>query len=97
MDALYTGEVKLEGIDLNFPGHSPPSRDAFDRVAGGREFDAFELSASEYICRYATDDRQFIVLLVFPLRAFRRGFIAVNDRTVKEPKDLNGKEVGVQL
>jgi 4,5-dihydroxyphthalate decarboxylase len=63
-------------------------------VVGGR---ASELSASEYICRYATGDRQFIVLPVFPSRAFRRGFIAINDWTVKEPKDPNGKKVGVQL
>jgi 4,5-dihydroxyphthalate decarboxylase len=97
MNALCTGEVKLEGIDFNFPGCSPPSRDVFDRVVGRREFDAFELSASEYICRCATSKRRFIVLSVFPSRAFRRGFIAVNDRTVKEPTDPKGKEVGVQL
>jgi 4,5-dihydroxyphthalate decarboxylase len=96
MNALYTGEVKPEGIDLNFLAIHHP-RDVFDRMVGGHEFDASELSASEYICRYAAGDRQFIALPVFPSRAFRHGFIAVNDRTVKEPKDLNGKKVGVQL
>lgn len=57
MNALYTGEVKLEGSTYFLAIHHP--RDVFDRVVGGREFDAFELSASEYICRYATGDRQF--------------------------------------
>ena len=66
-------------------------------MVGGREFDAIEFSASEYICRYAAGDRQFIVLSVFPSGAFRRGFIVVNDRTVKEQRHLNGKKVGVQL
>ena len=96
MNALYTGEVKAEGIDLNFLAIHHP-RDVFDRMVSGREFDASELSASEYICRYAAGDRQFIALPVFPSRAFRHSFIAVNSRTVKEPKDLNGKKVGVQL
>ena len=96
MNALYTGEVRPEGIDLNFLAIHHP-RDVFDRMVGGHEFDASELSASEYICRHAAGDRQFIALPVFPSRAFRHGFIAVNDRTVREPKDLEGKKVGVQL
>lgn len=54
-DALYTGEVKAEGIDLNFLAIHHP-RDVFGRTVGGREFDASELSASEYICRYAAGD-----------------------------------------
>jgi 4,5-dihydroxyphthalate decarboxylase len=66
-------------------------------MVGGREFDALELSASEYkyICRYAASDRQFIALPIFPSRAFQHKFIAVHDQMAKEPKDLNGKKVGV--
>ena len=98
MNALYTGEVKPEGIDLNFLAINHP-RDVFDRMVGGKEFDASELSASEYICRYAAGDRQFIAIPVFASRAFRHGFIAVNTRTVRAgcAKDLEGKKVGVQL
>jgi len=32
-----------------------------------------------------------------PFSSLQAGFIAVNDRTIKEPKDLNGKKIGVQL
>jgi 4,5-dihydroxyphthalate decarboxylase len=96
MQALHTGEVKPEGVDLNFIVHNHP-RDVFDRMMGGREFDASEMSCSEYICRYAAGERNFVAIPVFPSRAFRHSFIAVNDRTVKKPVDLNGKKIGVQL
>ena len=96
MQSLYTGEVKPEGIDLNFIVHNHP-RDVFDRMMGGHEFDASEMSMSEYICRYAAGERDFVAIPVFPSRAFRHSFVAVNDRTVKKPTDLNGKKIGVQL
>jgi ABC-type nitrate/sulfonate/bicarbonate transport system substrate-binding protein len=96
MMPLYTGEVKADGIDLNFiPVHHP--RDLFDRMVGGLEFDASEMSTSEYICRYAAGQCPFVALPVFPSRMFRHGFIAVDSRVIKEPKDLQGKRVGVQL
>lgn len=93
-NALYTGEVQPEGIDLNFLAIHHP-RDVLDRMVGNQEFD--ELSASEYITRYAAGDRTFIAIPVFPLRASCHGFIAVNDRTVHKPADLAGKNIGVQL
>ncbi|KAF2194027.1 hypothetical protein K469DRAFT_189810 [Zopfia rhizophila CBS 207.26] len=96
MNALYTGEVRPEGIDINFLAINHP-RDVFDRMVGNQEFDASELSASEYITRYVAGDTQFIAIPVFPSRAFRHSFICVNDRTVKKPKDLEGKKIGVQL
>ena len=95
MQALYTGEVKPEGIDLNFITVNHP-RDIFDRMIGGHEFDVSDLSSSEYITRYVAGDRTFVALPVFPSRTFRHSFIAVNDRTIKKPTDLNGKRIGVQ-
>jgi 4,5-dihydroxyphthalate decarboxylase len=96
MEALHTGEIKPEGIDLNFIVHNHP-RDVFDRMSGGHEFDCSEMSLSEYTCRYAAGKRDFVAIPVFPSRAFRHSFIAVNDRTIKSPRDLNGKKIGVQL
>ena len=55
INVLYSGKVKLEGINLNFLAIHH-SQDVFDRVVGRREFDAFELSALEYICHYAIAD-----------------------------------------
>ena len=96
MDALAKGSVQPAGIALNYLTIDHP-RDVFDRMIGGLEFDASELSASEYICRYAAGHRDLVALPVFPSRVFRHGFIAVNTNLVKKPEDLNGKKVGVQL
>ena len=96
MVPLAMGEVKPKGIDLNFLDIHHP-RDIFDRASGNQEFDACELSTSEYICQYCAGNRQFIAIPAFPSRAFRHGFIAVNSNKVKSPKDLEGKKVGVQL
>src|SRR5712691_7981232 len=41
MQPLYTGEVKPDGIDLNFIAIDQP-RPIFDRMAGGEEFDVAE-------------------------------------------------------
>jgi 4,5-dihydroxyphthalate decarboxylase len=96
MVPLATGEVQPAGISLNFiEVHHP--RDVFDRMTANREFDASELSSSEYITRYVSGDRSFVALPVFPSRVFRHGFIAVNTNKVQKPSDLNGKRIGVQL
>src|SRR5215813_13866448 len=44
MQPLYTGEVKVEGIDLNFIAIDQP-RPIFDRMAGDEEFDVAEFSS----------------------------------------------------
>lgn len=96
MESLWSGEIKPQGINLNFIVQNHP-RDVFDRMAGGHEFDCSEMSLSEYICRYAAGKRDFVAIPVFPSRAFRHGFIAVNSQTIRSPTDLNGKKIGVQL
>lgn len=49
------------------------------------------------VSRFAAGKCPFVALPVFPSRMFRHGFIAVDTRVVKEPKDLAGKRIGVQL
>ncbi|GAM85350.1 hypothetical protein ANO11243_033570 [Dothideomycetidae sp. 11243] len=95
MVPLATGEVRPQAIDLNFIQVDHP-RDVFDRMVSTQDFDCSELSASEYITMYAAGKRDFIAIPVFPSRAFRHSFIAVNTDKIKEPKDLNGKRIGVQ-
>jgi len=96
VNALHTGEVQVDGIDLNFiPVHHP--RDLFDRMVAGLEFDASEMSASEYVTRFAAGQCPFVAIPVFVSRMFRHGFIAVDTRVIKSPKDLEGKRIGVQL
>jgi 4,5-dihydroxyphthalate decarboxylase len=96
MVPLYAGEVSPERIDLKFLPNPAP-RDIFDRMAGGLEFDAAEMSSSELISRLCAGDRSFVAIPVFPSRMFRHGLISVNRQTVKTPKDLEGKRVGVPL
>jgi 4,5-dihydroxyphthalate decarboxylase len=93
---IATGEVQTPGISLNFIEVEHP-RDIFDRMTGSGEFDASELSSSEYITRHAAGDRSFIGLPAFPSRAFRHSFIFVNTLKIKQPRDLNGKRIGVPL
>jgi len=97
MAALRTGDVAVEGIDLNYLAIDSP-REIFDRMGGGREFDIAEFSASEFIGRFARRDDAFVALPVFPSRAFRHGYIHVNRRAgISNPKDLEGRRVGVAL
>jgi 4,5-dihydroxyphthalate decarboxylase len=96
MLALQTGEIKPDGIDLNFLVMDNP-REIFDRMSNRLEFDACEMSSSEFVSRYAAKKLPFVALPVFASRVFRHGYIVVNRRFVKSPKDLEGKRVGVPL
>jgi 4,5-dihydroxyphthalate decarboxylase len=96
MLALYTGEVKPEGVDLNFLAIDDP-RQIFDRMGKNLEFDACEMSSSEVICRIAAGRTEMVALPVFPSRVFRHGFITVNRKAIKQPKDLEGKRIGTPL
>lgn len=94
--ALEKGDIKVAGIDLNFVTLDHP-RDVFDRMAGGLQCDACEMSASEYTCQYAAGERNFTAIPVFLSRPFRHSFIAINSDRIKKATDSNGKKIGVQL
>lgn len=97
MDALKSGEVAPEGIDLEFLGIDAP-REIFDRMMGENAFDVSELSSSEFISMTAAGDRRFVAIPVFPSKAFRHGFFCINRNAgIASPKDLEGKRVGVPL
>ncbi len=96
MVPLYTGDVRAEGIDLKFLPIDDP-RQIFDRMAASQAFDASEMSISEIITRISARQCPFVAIPVFPSRCFRHGFISVNRKTVRTPKDLAGKRIGVPL
>jgi 4,5-dihydroxyphthalate decarboxylase len=96
MEAIREGDVVPEGIDLNCITLRS-GREIFDRMVGGREFDVAELSASEFISLMGRGDCPFVALAVFPSRVFRHGYIFINTRRVRAPKDLEGKRVGLPL
>src|SRR6185312_15194518 len=94
---LYTGEVQPRGIDLKFLANDEP-RDIFDRMGGKLEFDASEMSSSEFISRFGTGHCPFVAIPVFASRLFRHGFIFFNRKAgIRTPKDLEGRRVGVPL
>ena len=97
MQALYTGEVQPDGIDLNFMPIEEP-RPIFDRMSGGKEFDVAEYSSSEYVQRYANKKCPFVAIPVFPSRCFRHSFIGINTRAgIKKPNQgVNYNEIRLQ-
>ncbi len=94
--ALYTGEVKPQGIDLNFLAIDDP-RQIFDRMGKSLDFDACEMSSSDFITRHAAGRREMVAVPVFPSRVFRHGFVTVNRNHVKTAKDLEGRRIGTPL
>src|ERR1700689_2623625 len=95
IEALRAGEVQVEGIDLNVVVF-PSGRQIFDRMIGGEEFDASELSASEFIAHAGRGNSPFVAIPVFPSRVFRHGYIFVNRRSgIRTPKDLEGRRIGL--
>ena len=96
MLALYTGEVPVEGVDLDFLVEDNP-RLIFDRMAGSQAYGASEFSTSEYVSRFVANQNPFVAIPVFPSRVFRHSFIFVNRKHVKSPKDLQGKRIGVPV
>lgn len=91
---LYRGQVKAEGIDLDFQAIDDP-RQIFDRMAQGG-FDISEMSSSEHTTRIASGNRDFVAIPVFVSRVFRHGFVFYNRKSgIRSPKDLAGKRIGI--
>src|SRR6201995_4557783 len=96
MQALYTGAVRVEGVDLNFLVDDNP-RNIFDRMAAGLEFVVAGVSWSEYVSRVVAGQCPLVAIPVFASRVFRHSFIFVNKKHIKSPKDLEGKRIGVPV
>lgn len=93
--ALLDGTVPVEGVDLRFVCLSPPSQ-IFLRMLQGEEFDASELSLSNYMIGLARGDRRFVAIPVYPSRVFRHSNIWLNSKAgIREPRDLIGRRVGI--
>lgn len=97
MTPLFAGDVSPEGIELQYLAIDSP-RNIFDRMAGACEFDAAEMSCSEFIVRMSAAQCPFVAIPVFPSRQFRTSLITINVKSgIRKPKDLEGKRVGVPL
>jgi len=68
---------------------------AFRRMVRGSEFDIAELAMTTYMCARA-HGKAFTAIPVFPMRGLHHGAILVNTNAgIREPKDLEGRRVGV--
>src|SRR3954447_25723422 len=92
--ALRDGTIVPEGIDLTYLALQPA--EIFWRMLQYREFDASEMSLSNYTMTLASGESPFIAIPVFPSRVFRHGYFFINtDKGIKSPADLKGKRGGV--
>jgi ABC-type nitrate/sulfonate/bicarbonate transport system substrate-binding protein len=92
--ALKSGDVTPANTTLEFEEVSPIIG-AFRRMCRGQEFDVSEMAITTYLCAKA-NNLPFTALPVFLVRAFHNGAVQVNSKQVSEPKDLEGKKVGVR-
>lgn len=94
-EALRTGLVRPEGIDLTYVAiQSPP--ELFARMLATQAFDVSEMSCSHALINRGKGEFPFVALPVFPSRMFRHGYIFINTNArIQTPRDLEGKRIGV--
>lgn len=92
--ALKDGTVRPAGVDLEFV-EVPVLVQAFRRMVRALEFDVCEMALTTYLCAREHGVR-FTALPIFLVRAFHHGAIRrCADADIREPRDLEGKRVGV--
>jgi 4,5-dihydroxyphthalate decarboxylase len=92
--ALKDGRVQPEGFTFEFE-EVPVLPQAFRRMVRGLEFDVSEMALTTYLCAREHGVR-FTALPIFLVRGFHHGAILHNvNAGIRTPKDLEGKQVGV--
>lgn len=92
--ALKDATVRPQGFSFDFEEVTPIIA-AFRRMARGSEFDVSEMAITTYLCARAAGKR-LTALPVFLVRAFHHGAVLHNAaRGSFDPKELEGKRVGV--
>ena len=92
--ALKDGTVMLAGFEFDFE-EVPVLVQAFRRMVRELEFDVCEMALTTYLCAREHGVR-FTALPIFLVRAFHHAAIVHNTKfVVRNPKELEGKRVGV--
>ncbi len=92
--ALKDGTVMPAGFEFDFE-EVPMLVQAFRRMVRALEFDVCEMALTTYLCAREHGVR-FTALPIFLVRAFHHAAIVHNTKfAVNDPKDLEGKRVGV--
>jgi 4,5-dihydroxyphthalate decarboxylase len=93
--ALKSGAIRFEGIEPQFADVKPQIA-AYRRMVRQVEFDVCELAPTTYIIARAYG-APFVALPIFVTRRFHHsGLLVRPDAGIAEPKDLEGKKVGVR-
>src|SRR5215510_5796277 len=93
-EALKDGGVTPTGFEIEYVD-VPVLVQAFRRMVRASEFDVCELAFTTYLCAKSYG-KPFTAIPVFPARVFHHGAILYNTKSgVRNPKDLEGKTVGV--
>ena len=91
---LQDGSIQPDGIDLNYLPMQ--AEEIFWRMGNYQEFDASEMSFSNYTTLVSRGTSPFIAIPIFPSRYFRHSCVFINTNcNVNTPEDLKGKRVGV--
>ncbi len=91
---LMNGVVRPEGVVLT--AFVLPVEEVFYRFIKNREWDVSEMSFGKFIGYASQGNSPFIGIPVFPSRVFRHSaFYVRTDRGIAQPKDLEGKRVGI--
>jgi 4,5-dihydroxyphthalate decarboxylase len=92
--ALRDGTVQPAGIDLNYVTLQPA--EIFWRMLQYKEFEASEMSLSNYVTLVSGGAAPFVAIPVFPSRVFRHGYFFIHaGKGISTPADLKGKRGGV--
>ena len=91
---LLDGRVTVAGAAPGFTILSPLEN--FPRTYTEQPFDVTEMSFSNYMTAHVEGRSPYIAIPVFLSRTFRHGAIFIRtDRGITEPRDLEGKTVGL--
>jgi 4,5-dihydroxyphthalate decarboxylase len=92
--AIFDGRAKVEGCNITAVALEP--EESFHRAFKFNEFDISEISMSSYMMTAARGEAHYVALPAFVSRLFRHSGIYIRtDRSIKEPRDLKGRTVGV--
>jgi 4,5-dihydroxyphthalate decarboxylase len=93
--AIKDGSVPIAGVDADLIEVNPIIQ-AFRRMVRDLEFDICEMAPTTYMIARALG-APYIALPIFVMRRFHHGgFIVRPDAGIRQPKDLEGKQVGVR-
>jgi 4,5-dihydroxyphthalate decarboxylase len=93
-DAIYTGDVRIAGVDPVFT-YNLPIAEMFRRYARYGEWDISEIGLGQFATYRAAGDDRMVGLPIFTSRLFRHSAIYVRSDRVRAVEDLPGTRIGI--